>query len=212
MRWKLCFTQRLNRLGGCYITANAFEGSGGKVIINSAGIFGLQPRSRQELEQQLQTTDPNKLNPSQLLTSDITAISQSKPSLNGEINLNTPDTDPSRGLIQLPSNLVDASQQIAQGCTPRGRQTASRFIATGRGGLPLSPNEPLRGRAVITGWVDLPPQATQRVTDKLSTFVTKSTNQIVEAQGWIVDGKGDVILVAQYAQSSSISSAMSCSR
>ncbi|MDZ8135183.1 MAG: filamentous hemagglutinin N-terminal domain-containing protein [Nostoc sp. DedQUE04] len=194
------------------ITANAFEGSGGKVIINSAGIFGLQPRSRQELEQQLQTTDPNKLNPSQLLTSDITAISQSKPSLNGEINLNTPDTDPSRGLIQLPSNLVDASQQIAQGCTPRGRQTASRFIATGRGGLPLSPNEPLRGRAVITGWVDLPPQATQRVTDKLSTSVTKSTNQIVEAQGWIVDGKGDVILVAQYAQSSSIPSAMSCSR
>ncbi|MFN6478986.1 filamentous hemagglutinin N-terminal domain-containing protein [Nostoc sp. DedQUE07] len=194
------------------ITANAFEGSGGKVIINSAGIFGLQPRSRQELEQQLQTTDPNKLNPSQLLTSDITAISQSQPSLNGEINLNTPDTDPSRGLIQLPSNLVDASQQIAQGCTPRGRQTASRFLATGRGGLPLSPNEPLRGRAVITGWVDLPPQATQRVTDKLSTSVTKSTNQIVEAQGWIVDGKGDVILVAQYPQSSSIPSPMSCSR
>ncbi|MDZ8067587.1 MAG: filamentous hemagglutinin N-terminal domain-containing protein [Nostoc sp. DedQUE08] len=194
------------------ITANAFEGSGGKVIINSAGIFGLQPRSRQELEQQLHTTDPNKLNPSQLLTSDITAISQSQPSLNGEINLNTPDTDPSRGLIQLPSNLVDASQQIAQGCTPRGRQTASRFIATGRGGLPLSPNEPLQGRAVITGWVDLPPQATQRVTDKLSTSVTKSTNQIVEAQGWIVDGKGDVILVAQYPQSSSIPSAMSCSR
>ncbi|MBN4005702.1 S-layer family protein [Nostoc sp. LPT] len=145
-------------------------------------------------------------------TSDITAISQSKPSLNGEINLNTPDTDPSRGLIQLPSNLVDASQQIAQGCTSRGRQTASRFIATGRGGLPLSPNEPLRGRAVLTGWVDLPPQATQRVTDKLSTSVTKSTNQIVEAQGWIIDGKGDVILVAQYAQSSSIPSTMSCSR
>ncbi|MEH2468533.1 S-layer family protein [Nostoc sp.] len=194
------------------ITANAFEGSGGKVIINSAGIFGLQPRSRQELEQLLQTTDPKKLNPSQLPTSDITAISQANPSLNGEINLNTPDADPSRGLIQLPSNLVDVSQQITQGCTPRGRQTANRFIATGRGGLPLSPNEPLRGRAVITGWVDLPPQATQRVTDKLSTSITKSTNQIVEAKGWIVDSKGDVILVAQYGQSSSIPSARSCSQ
>ena len=194
------------------ITANAFEGSGGKVIINSAGIFGLQPRTRQELEQQLQTTDPKKLDPSQLPTSDITAISQASPSLNGEINLNTPDADPSRGLIQLPSNLVDVSQQITQGCTPRGRQTANRFIATGRGGLPLSPNEPLRGRAVITGWVDLPPQATQRVTDKLSTSVTKSTNQIVEAQGWIVDSKGDVILVAQYGQSSSIPSARFCSQ
>ncbi|MBN3951453.1 MAG: S-layer family protein [Nostoc sp. NMS7] len=194
------------------ITANAFEGSGGKVIINSAGIFGLQPRSRQELEQLLQTTDPNKLDPSQLPTSDITAISQTNPSLNGEINLNTPDADPSRGLIQLPSNVVDASQQIAQGCAPRRGENASRFIATGRGGLPQNPNEPLRERAVITGWVDLPPQAIPRVTNKLSTTVTKSTNQIVEAQGWIVDANGDIILVAQSGQSSSIPSAMSCSQ
>ncbi|MBN4003846.1 filamentous hemagglutinin N-terminal domain-containing protein [Nostoc sp. LPT] len=195
------------------ITANAFEGSGGKVIINSTGIFGLQPRSRQELEQQLQTTDPKKLNPSQLPTSDITAISQTNPSLNGEINLNTPDTDPSRGLIQLPSNLVDASQQIAQGCTPRGRQNPSRFIATGRGGLPQSPNEPLRGRAVITGWVDLPAQVTHTVTDKLSTAsMTKSTEPIVEAQGWIADANGNIMLVAQSVQSSSIPSAMSCSQ
>ncbi|WP_267871284.1 hypothetical protein [Nostoc sp. XA010] len=38
---------------------------------------------------------------------------------------------------------MDASQQIPSGCTPRGRQNASRFIATGRGGLPQSPNKPL---------------------------------------------------------------------
>ncbi|MEH2249033.1 S-layer family protein [Nostoc sp.] len=184
------------------IIANAFSDRGGKVIINSAGIFGLQPRSRQELEQLLMTN----LDPRHLPTSDITAISQTNPSLNGEVNLTRPDVDPSRGLIQLPSNLVDASQQITQGCTPRRGQNASRFIATGRGGLPLNPNEPLRGRAVITGWVDLPPQATERVRDKLSveitdkeptTSVTTSTNQIVEAQGWIVDANGDIQLVAQ---------------
>ncbi|MDZ8263830.1 filamentous hemagglutinin N-terminal domain-containing protein [Nostoc sp. ChiQUE01b] len=175
------------------ITANAFTGSGGRVDITTNGIFGI-------VSQKSSTEN-----------SDITASSQL--GVNGEVTINSPDTDPSRGLIQLPSKLVDASQQIAQGCTPRGRQTANRFIATGRGGLPLSPNEPLRGRAVITGWVDLPPQATQRVTDKLSTVsVSKSTNQIVEAQGWIVDGKGDVILVAQSGQSSSIPSAMSCSQ
>ncbi|MHC5721498.1 MAG: beta strand repeat-containing protein, partial [Nostoc sp.] len=102
--------------------------------------------------------------------------------------IKTLDTDPSHGLIQLPSKVVDASQQITQGCTSTRGKNASHFIATGRGGLPQSPNEPLRGRAVITGWVDLPPQATERVTDNLSTTsVTKSTNQIVEAQGWIVD-------------------------
>ncbi|MBN3871107.1 filamentous hemagglutinin N-terminal domain-containing protein [Nostoc sp. JL33] len=174
------------------ITANAFTGKGGRVDITTNGLFGIFPQK------------------SQTAKSDITASSQL--GVRGEITINSLDTDPSRGLIQLPSNLVDVSQQITQGCTPRGRQTASRFIATGRGGLPLSPNEPLRGRAVITGWVDLPPQATQRVTDKLSTSVTKSTNQIVEAQGWIVDANGDIILVAQSEQSSSIPSAMSCSQ
>ncbi|MEH2360218.1 MAG: S-layer family protein, partial [Nostoc sp.] len=183
------------------ISANAFTGIGGRVDITSDGLFGIIPQKK-----------PTE-------KSDITASSQL--GVSGEVTINSPDTDPSRGLTQLPSNLVDASQQIAQDCTPRRGKNPSRFIATGRGGLPQSPNEPLRGRAVITGWVDLPPQATPRVTDKLAveitdkkptTSVTKSTNQIVEAQGWIVDANGDIILVAQSVQSSSIPSAMSCSQ
>ncbi|MHC5745455.1 MAG: two-partner secretion domain-containing protein [Nostoc sp.] len=174
------------------ITANAFTGIGGRVDITTNGIFGI-------LAQKSPTEN-----------SDITASSEL--GVSGQVTINSPDTDPSRGLIQLPSNLVDASQQIAQGCTPRRRQTASRFIATGRGGLPQSPNEPLRGRAVITGWVDLPTQATA-ITDKLSTAsMTKSTEPIVEAQGWIVDGNGNIMLVAQSVQSSFIPSAMSCSQ
>ncbi|MEH2084421.1 MAG: filamentous hemagglutinin N-terminal domain-containing protein [Nostoc sp.] len=174
------------------ITANAFTGAGGKVDITTNGIFGIV------------------LQKSLTENSDITASSEL--GVSGEVTINSPDTDPSRGLIQLPSNLVDASQQIAQGCTPKARQTASSFIATGRGGLPQSPNEPLQGRAVITGWVDLPAQATA-ITDKSSTAsMTKSTNQIVEAQGWIVNAKGDIMLVAQSGQSFSIPSAMSCSQ
>ncbi|MEH2046022.1 two-partner secretion domain-containing protein [Nostoc sp.] len=174
------------------ITANAFTGSGGRVDITTNGIFGI-----------LRQKSPTE-------KSDITASSEL--GVSGEVTINSPDTDPSRGLIQLPSNLVDASRQIAQGCTPRRGQNASSFIATGRGGLPQSPNEPLQGRAVITGWVDLPAQATA-ITDKLSTAsMTKSTDPIVEAQGWIVDGNGDIMLVAQFEQSSSIPSAMSCSQ
>ncbi|MEH2228174.1 MAG: filamentous hemagglutinin N-terminal domain-containing protein [Nostoc sp.] len=173
------------------ITANAFTGIGGKVDITTNGIFGLVPQK-----------SPTK-------KSDITASSEF--GVSGEVTINSPDTDPSRGLIQLPSNLVDASQQIAQGCTPRRGQNASRFIATGRGGLPQSPNEPLRGRAVITGWVDLPTQVTHTVINKSSTAsMTKSTDRIVEAQGWIVDGNGNIMLVAQSVQSSFIPSAMSC--
>ncbi|MEH2253231.1 two-partner secretion domain-containing protein [Nostoc sp.] len=175
------------------ISANAFTGSGGRVDITSDGLFGI-----------VRQKSPSE-------KSDITASSEL--GVSGQVIINTPDLDPSRGLIQLPSNLVDVSQQITQGCTPRRGQNANRFIATGRGGLPLNPNEPLRGQAVITGWVDLPSQATPRVTDKLSTAtVTKSTDQIVEAQGWIVDANGNVILVAQSGQSSSIPSAMSCNQ
>ncbi|NER29500.1 MAG: S-layer family protein [Symploca sp. SIO1C4] len=143
------------------ITANAFSGSGGEVIINATGIFNIAPLTRDELVNLLGTNDSTQLNPNQLSTNDITAISQQSPNLSQEPAINTPDIDPERGLIELPSNLVDASQQIAQGCTPRGRQNASSFIATGRGGLPLSPNEPLRGHSVITNWVDLPPSTTE---------------------------------------------------
>ncbi|MDZ8263107.1 filamentous hemagglutinin N-terminal domain-containing protein [Nostoc sp. ChiQUE01b] len=174
------------------ISANAFTGIGGRVDITTNGIFGILPQK------------------SLTEKSDITASSPL--GVSGEVTINSPDTDPSRGLIQLPSNLVDASQQIAQGCTPRRGQNASRFIATGRGGLPQSPNEPLQGRAVITGWVDLPAQATA-ITDKSSTAsMTKSSDEIVEAQGWIVDGNGDIMLVAQSVQSSFIPSAISCSQ
>ncbi len=173
------------------ITANAFSGNGGRVDITTNGIFGIFPQD-----------SPTKF-------SDITASSAL--GFSGEVTINTPDVDPSRGLVQLPSNLVDASQQIAQGCTPRGRQSASSFIATGRGGLPLSPNEPLRGRAVITSWVDLPSQLGNRRTDKLSTTsVTKSTPKIVEAQKIVVDENGDTLLVAESPQSSSNPSTVSC--
>ncbi|MEH2172101.1 S-layer family protein [Nostoc sp.] len=175
------------------ISANAFTGTGGRVDITTNGIFGILPQK-----------SPTE-------NSDITASSEL--GVSGEVTINSPDTDPSRGLTQLPSNLIDASQQIAQGCAPRrGKNASSSFIATGRGGLPQSPNEPLRGRAVITGWVDLPTQATA-ITDKSSTAsMTKSTDPIVEAQGWIVDGNGNIMLVAQSGQSSFIPSAMSCSQ
>ncbi|MEH2214365.1 S-layer family protein [Nostoc sp.] len=193
------------------ITANAFKGSGGKVTINTTGIFGMTVLSREDLVRLLGTNDLTELD-LQKLPSSITAISQTSPTLNGQVTINSPDTDPSRGLIQLPSNLIDASQQIAQGCTPRRGKNASSFIATGRGGLPQSPNEPLRGRAVITGWVDLPAQATA-IADKSSiASMTKSTDRIVEAQGWIVDANGNIMLVAQSVQSSFIPSAISCSQ
>lgn len=192
------------------ITANAFSGSGGQITIDANNIFGIAPLTRDELVQQLGTDNPQELNPNNLRSSNITAISQQNPNLNGDFTITTPDIDPNRGLIELPQNLVDASQQIAQSCTG-GRQQQSTFIATGRGGLPLSPNEPLRKPAVITNWVDLPSQTTERRINKLPTAsATKSTPKIVEAQKIVVDKNGDIFFVAESPQSSHTPSSISC--
>jgi filamentous hemagglutinin family protein len=186
------------------ITANAFKGSGGKVQINAAGIFGLIVLSREDLVRLLGTNDLAQLD-LQRLPSSITAISQTSPTSNGQVTLNTPDVDPSRGLVQLPTNLVDASGQIDTACTPGSRQRASSFVATGRGGLPLSPTEPLQDSATLTQWVrprakpENPPKAQdqKQPTEASTTPQVSPAAPIVEANGWVVDANGDIVLVAQ---------------
>jgi filamentous hemagglutinin family protein len=151
------------------ITANAFTGRGGRVDITAQGVYGL------------------KFQPSLTPFSDITASSQF--GISGVVNLNVLNIDPSRGLIELPINLTDPAQQIAQGCSPGGKTAAGQFTATGRGGIPLSPDEALESRAVVTKWVPLPTVATdvKTATDvKMATDVKadepdKATNLSVSS-------------------------------
>ncbi|QMS86613.1 S-layer family protein [Nostoc edaphicum CCNP1411] len=159
------------------ITATSDDFRGGRVRIKAIGIFGTQLRNERTSE------------------SDITARGKT-PELSGTIELNTPDVDPSRGLVELPVNLVDASQQIAQGCTPRRGQSNS-FVITGRGGMPLSPSQPLRPRGVITQWVTLDEGIENETDAQAKPTLTENQQPIIEAQGWVVDKRGDVQFVAQ---------------
>ncbi|MBW4630399.1 MAG: filamentous hemagglutinin N-terminal domain-containing protein [Iphinoe sp. HA4291-MV1] len=173
------------------ITANAFSGQGGKVTINATGIFGMVPRTREELQQLLGTTE---LNPNRLTTNDITAISQTNPSLNGVVTINTPDVDLNRGLVQLPAEPVNV--QVAQGCQATGTQTArkqSSLAFTGKGGLAVNPYEPLSSSNI---WEDVP-ASTQTGTSKQIKTVATVPDKIVEAQGWVRNEKGEVFLVAE---------------
>lgn len=159
------------------IRANAFTGNGGRVEITAQAIFGLQF--------QLQETD----------RSDITASSRFGTS--GEVVLNLLNVDPSRGLVVLPTNLVDPSSQIAQGCTPRSGQIASSFVSTGRGGLPPSPTEPLMGETVLAEWID-PGNETVRTSTQVALPLEKppETPELIEAQGWMHGTDGAVFLIA----------------
>ncbi|NMG08842.1 filamentous hemagglutinin N-terminal domain-containing protein [Brasilonema sp. UFV-L1] len=159
------------------ITAKSEESFGGSITINAKGIFGIEYRA-QETE-----------------FSDITASSALGPQFSGTVQLNTPDVDPSQGLFELSETVIDPAQQIAQNPCIKG--FGSSFTIVGRGGVPTDPKEVISSDNVR---VDLVKPVTSTVS---STSATKSqpstsptTKEIVPAQGWIFNEKGEVMLVA----------------
>jgi filamentous hemagglutinin family protein len=161
---------------GSDIIANAEQGNGGRVNVTTQGLFGIQFRP--------QRTPKN----------DITVSSTF--GLSGEYVLNTPGVDPSRGLAQLPTNVVDASQQIDRRCTPEAAKERGSFTITGRGGLPPNPNEPLQGESVITNWITLDSEENNNTPPASTTPNSSAPRALVEAQGWIINEKGQVVLIA----------------
>jgi filamentous hemagglutinin family protein len=183
------------------ISANGFSGSGGKVTINTQQNFWISPLSRAELERLLGTTDPNLLNPFNLPTNNITAISQVNPTLNGQVTTTPPEIDPSRGLSPLPNNVTDPSNQIDPNCSAKAIANNS-FTNVGRGGIPATPKDPLNEQEIATNWVRLNPKDAVPSTPIAATpaspqpFTSDRGKPIVEAQGWRQERNGDIVLVA----------------
>jgi large exoprotein involved in heme utilization and adhesion len=153
------------------IIANASQGFGGRVMINSQGIFGTEFREQQT---------PN---------SDITATSQLGPQFSGVVEINTPDVEPGAGLVELQTNVVDV-----QGLVDRDvcATTGNGFYITGRGGLPPNPDEPLSSDTV---WVDERSQTRESSPVNLQ----QTTPEIIEATGWAIAPNGQIILTANQA-------------
>jgi len=160
------------------ITANAFRGRGGNINITTEGLFGIQPR--------------DALTPS----NDITASSQL--GINGTIQINTPDVEPSKRIVALSADVFDVAQTIAQACSGDDSQGLSSLIVTGRGGLPPLPDEPLSSDIV---WSDTrltavtrQPRSSKITTAKLTS--APNTLEIVPATGWVFNKQGEVKLIA----------------
>ena len=156
------------------ITANAFTGNGGRVEIAAQSLFGLQVRPR--------------LTP----LSDITASSES--GVQGIVDITTPDIDPNRGLVQLPTGTIDPASRIAQSCAAGRTASASQFVATGRGGLPNSPDNALSNDVTVT-------RLAQTIPHPIPASSSPRTNSppiaIAEAQGAVKLANGKIRLVAQ---------------
>jgi filamentous hemagglutinin family protein len=172
------------------IEANASAGNGGRVKIDAEGVFGIAERE----------TD-TELN-------DITATSEQ--GVQGTVNIDVPDTDPSQGLTELPDAPLDASNQIAQTCPSDGNPEAlGEFVVTGRGGLPPDPAEIVGGEVVLSQLSTLENNSssgreTNRQTGPSTAPSSAPSDErssakvpLVEAQGWVVDADGKVNLVAE---------------
>ncbi len=106
------------------ISANAYTGSGGRVQINSQGIFGIEAR-----------TKPTK-------KSDITASSEL--GVSGITNINAPDTSYiQNSFTGAFPNVIDTNALIANSCIVRSSKQQGTFFITGSGALRSSPGDGL---------------------------------------------------------------------
>ena len=161
------------------ISANSEDFRGGNVRINAFSIFGIQP------------------SPVSTSLSDITATGATS-ALSGTINVITAGIDPTSGLVQLPTDLVE-SGLIAQGCLAN---QGNSFVITGRGGLPPTPEQQLdddaewsdRRRLVMTEGEH--GNAGTRGHGDVQNSKLPPYTRIIEATGWQITPTGDVFLVA----------------
>ena len=123
--------------------------------------------------------------------------------MQGQISIQQPEVQPTQGIIELPGEILDASNQIGQLC-PRDefafRRPLSQFIVTGRGSLPPSPLQPLPGKGRIRQLASLDGetgrQGGQRDTRNLEDSKV-ATTAIIEAQGFVKTPAGEILLVAK---------------
>jgi large exoprotein involved in heme utilization and adhesion len=119
--------------------------------------------------------------------SQITASSEK--GINGTVKINTQE----RYLNQIPSPTTAFSQnpEIVSVCQGRSNSEKAQFVITGTGGLPPSPED----LPDIHGlWQQNPIATAAQETDSKNS---EDTTAIVEAQGWIQNPDGSIVLTAE---------------
>jgi filamentous hemagglutinin family protein len=181
------------------ITANATEALGGRVIIETLGIFGTEFRDV--------GSDT---------TSDVTATSSLGREFDGIVDINTPDIDPSRGLVELDEELVDIASLINE--DPCRVAAGSQFVNTGKGGIPPNPSDPLTPQQ---GWEDLnlsemdnqevfPGQPESENYQNSVNDHNADNATLQEASGWEVDSEGNLVLTGETPISGNHSRSSNC--
>ncbi|WP_261234175.1 filamentous hemagglutinin N-terminal domain-containing protein [Laspinema olomoucense] len=168
------------------ITANSSASFGGRVAIAAQGILGTNFRT--ELTPQ----------------SDITATSELGAEFSGSVTINTPDVNPSTGLVELPEMLGQARDNNFVGCALSDENS---FTISGRGGLPTDPTQPLQTQPI---WHDLRnffqdlegETVTVEPPRRRTPSSTNPSSPLQEATAWRRNAQGTIELMAAIPEGS----------
>ncbi len=173
------------------LLATANRGNGGNININAQQIFNLQEGIAIDENSNFILNNRN----------DIDASSDF--GLDGTIEISDPDANLAQD-ERLSTEVVDLDRLIAQNLCQRGDE--SEFIITGKGGMAPSPSEPRDGEISEVDLVEPapfvedgeeedrgePPLEIQQASEDSSL----PEEEIVQAQGWIINEQGKIRLVA----------------
>ncbi|MEM9275095.1 MAG: filamentous hemagglutinin N-terminal domain-containing protein [Cyanobacteria bacterium P01_F01_bin.143] len=149
------------------------EGIGGRITIEAEGIFGLEVRSQDAL------------------TNDIDASG----GVDGEVRINTPDTDVTRGLSRTTQNIVQSEQITAQACSrDRASQRTASLIIKNKGGLPPDVTAPFFADPILSNEAS----TISKLQENYPNIepIKTSIGDIYPARGIIKTADGKIILTA----------------
>lgn len=160
------------------IVADAKQGNGGNIHITASGLFGF-------LVQQDERIGLSEINAS------------SETGISGLVIINRPDVDSQSNLVTLPTEVINTDNLIVESCRT-GVETAGEFSIKGRGGLPVDPNQTISHNQ---GLADLGSPSSQETPNSDVSVRLEAekpfTESIIEAQGWLTNEQGRIILTAQ---------------
>lgn len=157
------------------IVAKAAQGKGGNITINTQGLYGFEER---------RSVENNG-------TNDIDASSEFGISGTAAINrvLSENNTIP----VSLARQVVEASAEVSQDCGAAG----NRFAATGRGGIPLQPDEMTESRRALVDWGESSYAFSNTIDRGTGIPTPEAVPPLSEADGWDRDSNNQVRLVVR---------------
>ena len=179
-------TETLVALENSNITANAFKGSGGNIQIVTQGIF-LSPDSH------------------------ITASSQL--GVSGAVNVSVLNLNQQNAIAIAPSNFVSGEQLALDSCLTRNNARQGKFVVTGNGGLPETPDEALvlpYELAQVRAVGSQHSAANSRQSTPVQFSPWKLGDPIVEATEFAINADGQIVLSASTSKAIADPRALIC--